>query len=72
MKIKVDREKCVSSGQCAAFAPEFFDQGDEDGVVVLLHDSPAPELRHKARQAADLCPARAIAVEDEPLDHEPS
>ena len=40
MKITVDQDKCVSSGQCVLNAADVFDQRDEDGVVVLLDDSP--------------------------------
>ncbi len=43
MKVTVDQDKCVSSGQCVLNAGEVFDQRDDDGVVVLLTDSPPPE-----------------------------
>ena len=47
MKVTVDQDKCVSSGQCVINAGDVFDQRDDDGVVVLLNDSPAPEQREK-------------------------
>ena len=43
MKVTVDQDKCVSSGQCVLNAGDVFDQRDDDGVVVLLDDSPADE-----------------------------
>lgn len=65
MKITVDEEKCCAGGQCVLAAPELFDQRDEDGVVVLLEPNPAPELHEGAREAAQICPAAAIAVEED-------
>ncbi|ART68942.1 ferredoxin [Mycobacterium dioxanotrophicus] len=64
MKISVDQDKCVSSGQCVLNAAELFDQRDEDGVVVLLQTSPGPERFDDARRAAAACPALAIAIEE--------
>ncbi|WP_078852226.1 ferredoxin [Streptomyces sp. NRRL B-3229] len=62
MKVTVEQDKCVAAGQCAAAAPDVFDQRDEDGVVVLLTDGPSPELADAVRHAAAACPALAIHV----------
>jgi ferredoxin len=64
MKVTVDQDKCVASGQCVMAAMEVFDQRDEDGVVVLLTDDPPPEQAEDVRQAAAVCPALAITVEE--------
>jgi ferredoxin len=64
MKITVDENKCVASGQCVLSAADVFDQRDEDGIVVLLHPSPDTALAEDVKQAASLCPGRAITVED--------
>jgi ferredoxin len=64
MKVTVDQSKCVASGQCVLTAPDVFDQRDEDGIVVLLHPSPPTELAENVKQAAALCPALAITVQD--------
>lgn len=64
MKVSVDQDKCVSSGQCVLNAAEVFDQRDEDGVVVLLTASPPAEEADNARRAAAACPAQAIYVEE--------
>ena len=45
-------------------ASELFDQRDDDGVVVLLIESPAPEQGEDARRAAAACPALAIHIEE--------
>lgn len=63
MKVIIDQEKCVSAGQCVLSAPDVFDQRDEDGTVVLLAENPADELADDVREAATICPARAIALE---------
>ncbi|WP_433526130.1 ferredoxin [Nocardia pseudovaccinii] len=64
MKVIVDQDKCLANGQCALYAGEVFDQRDEDGVVVLLNERPAPEQADAVHQAADACPARAIHIEE--------
>ena len=62
MKVTVDQHKCVSAGLCVVSAPEVFDQRDEDGVVVLLSESPSAELASGLNDAEMLCPARAIHI----------
>lgn len=64
MKVTVDQDKCVSSGQCVLNAAEVFDQCDEDGVVVLLEPEPGPDQTDNARRAAAACPALAIQIEE--------
>ncbi|MFJ3310966.1 ferredoxin [Streptomyces sp. NPDC086549] len=65
MKVIVDQNKCVASGQCVLSAPEVFDQREEDGIVVLLVDTPPERLAGDVRQAVALCPAQAIWVEEQ-------
>lgn len=64
MKVTVNQDKCVSSGQCVLNASEVFDQRDEDGVVVLLEPTPGPDQSDNARRAAAACPALAIEIEE--------
>ena len=64
MRVAVDQDKCVSSGQCVLNAGDLFDQRDDDGVVVLLNDSPAAEETENARRAAAACPALAIDIKE--------
>ena len=64
MKVSADRETCVGSGQCALTAADVFDQGDEDGIVVLLDPAPPADLAAAVRHAAAMCPVRAITVEE--------
>ena len=64
MKVELREDRCVAAGQCVALAQEIFDQRDEDGVVVLLDDSPAEDQHHDVRRAAAACPAQAIGFEE--------
>lgn len=64
MRITVDQDKCVSSGQCVLNAADLFDQRDDDGVVELLVAAPAPDREADAHRAATACPALAIHLEE--------
>ncbi|MFE7747138.1 ferredoxin [Nocardia sp. NPDC057455] len=64
MKVTVDQVKCVAAGHCVMHAAEVFDQRDEDGIVVLLDERPPDELAEDVRQAAAVCPAMAIHIEE--------
>ncbi|GGL00154.1 ferredoxin [Mangrovihabitans endophyticus] len=65
MKVTVDQEKCVSSGQCVMSAPDVFDQREEDGVAVVLTAQPPAGQEEDVRTAAAVCPALAITVVEE-------
>ena len=64
MRVTVDQNKCVSSGQCVLNATDLFDQRDDDGVVILLVANPNPDEAGDARKAAAACPALAIEIEE--------
>jgi len=64
MKVTVDQDLCVSSGQCVLNASAVFDQRDSDGVVVLLDNDPPADQADNVRRAAAACPALAIHVEE--------
>jgi ferredoxin len=64
VKVSVDQDKCVSSGMCVMNASDVFDQRDDDGVVELLVERPAPDPAEEARKAAATCPALAIHIEE--------
>ena len=65
MHVELDEPKCVAAGQCVLAAPEVFDQRDEDGIAVLLTDTPASELHDGVREAAVVCPAAAIRLTEQ-------
>lgn len=64
MKILIDQQKCVAAGQCVVYAPNVFDQREEDGIVYLVTENPPPEEAANIRQAAAVCPALAIRIEE--------
>jgi ferredoxin len=59
LEIKIDREACMGSGNCAFYAPATFDLDDEMKAVVIDPDGDAEE---RIRLAADGCPTRAISL----------
>lgn len=63
MRIEADTGVCVGAGQCVLAGPTVFDQGD-DGIVVLLTDHPDGEAAARARDAATLCPSRALSIRE--------
>ena len=65
MRVQVDEDRCIGTGQCVFAAPDVFDQDDEYGVVVLLDENPPRELHADVRDAAHACPGRAIAVDEQ-------
>ncbi|MGW6929105.1 ferredoxin [Lentzea sp. NPDC054927] len=64
MKITVDQDKCCGAGTCVLLAPDVFDQRDDDGIVVLLDEAPPQDLHDLVREAASVCPAAAIVVQE--------
>lgn len=65
MKVCVDTNKCIGSGQCVLATPAVFSQREDDGIVVLLKREPPAELAAAVRKAAALCPSRAITIEED-------
>ncbi|WP_374238232.1 ferredoxin [Actinoplanes sp. DH11] len=62
MKVGVDREKCCGAGQCVLLAPAVFDQGEDDGIVLLLRPEPGEPDRAAVAEAAAVCPTGAISI----------
>ncbi|WP_457515616.1 ferredoxin [Streptomyces sp. TE33382] len=65
MKVHVDRDRCIGAGLCVMSAPAIFDQRDEDGLVVLLNDSPSDaDAEHTRKLVEHICPSKAIRFTD--------
>ena len=64
MKVAIEPRKCIAAGQCVLKAPLVFDQGEEDGIVILLNEHPVDKDADAARLAARVCPAGVIAVSE--------
>jgi ferredoxin len=61
MKVVIERDKCIASGACVLASPKVFGQ-DEDGLVVVLDESPGDADHASVRDAARACPAMVIEV----------
>jgi ferredoxin len=59
LDIRIDRERCMGSGNCVFWAPDSFDL-DEDGHSVVTDAAATDEER--LRVAAEGCPVGAISL----------
>jgi ferredoxin len=62
ISITADRDVCIGSGMCVAYAAGTFDQDAEAKVVVL--DRPGDDT-DTIRTAVEACPTRALTLTDE-------
>ncbi len=60
MKIRIDPQRCMGSGNCAFWAPATFDVGDDNIAFVV---DPEGDPEDKIRNAVDGCPTQAISIE---------
>ena len=63
MKIRADRDVCISAGNCVMAASAVFDQ-DEDGIVIVLVEEVPEGEQDDVREAVRLCPSQALRVAD--------
>lgn len=59
LRVVVDRDRCMGSGNCAYWAGEVFDVG-EDQVAVVVGDPDAHEAQ--LLLAVEHCPTRALSL----------
>jgi ferredoxin len=59
LRVDIDRDKCMGSGNCAYWAPEVFDL-DDDGIACVVAD-PAPH-EERVRLAIENCPTGALGA----------
>lgn len=62
MKVDIDRERCMGSGNCVYWAAKVFDIGD-DMVAVVISDPDS--YRERVELAAEHCPTHAITLHDD-------
>ncbi len=60
MKVMVDQEVCIGSGNCAAIAPDIFEL--KDGKSQVKVGQVPPNLEDKVQKAMDECPSGAISL----------
>ncbi len=59
MALKVDKEKCLGCGSCAAIAPNTFKLDDDNKAEVINPTGDSPE---DIKSAAESCPTEAITL----------
>jgi ferredoxin len=70
IRVGIDRDVCIGSGNCLFWAPNTFDL-DDDARVVIIDQAGDPEDR--IRVAVEGCPSKALSiVEDGPTTPEHS
>lgn len=66
MNIRVDRDRCIGSGNCSFYAGATFDLDDELKVTVREGaGGGALDAAGDIRAAAEGCPVKAITIEEE-------
>jgi ferredoxin len=65
MKVMVNGFACDGHQQCVGLAPDSFSIGTDNKAYAVTNKVP-PEHRDSVRDAAMLCPMRAIMVLEEP------
>ena len=65
MRVRADKDRCCGAGHCVLIAPEIFDQNEHDGTVILLQDKPPGIFHDLVREAADVCPTKAIEITEQ-------
>ncbi len=60
MKVRIE-DTCTACGLCVDTCPDVFEMGSDMAQVIV--DEVPPEFEEAVQQAADECPAEAIAVE---------
>ncbi len=61
-ELRVDRERCIGSGNCVYWAPATFDLDDEGKSVVIDPEGDPPDT---ITNAIDGCPTRALSLKTE-------
>lgn len=64
MKMHVNFDVCEGHGDCVIAAPQIFALDDFDDKVVLLQSEPPEEFREKGKDAVQIFPVLALALED--------
>lgn len=63
LTIRIDRTRCIGTGNCVAMAPEVFELGSDQ--IVTFVDAPADIDRERLIEACAVCPVDALFAIDE-------
>jgi ferredoxin len=59
LEVRIDRDRCMGSGNCVFWAPDTFDLADEGYAVVVDATATEEDRLHTAAQG---CPVGAISL----------
>lgn len=59
MKLKVNKEKCISCGMCVSICDSVFDFDDDSKAKVIVDEIPEENI-NEANTAKEGCPGEAI------------
>lgn len=62
-RVVLDEDLCQGHAMCELEAPDVF-RVPKRGVVDILDSEPPDELRDAVETAVDMCPTRAISIEE--------
>lgn len=62
VKIVAKQQTCIGAGQCVFTDPDAFDQDDDGKVLVVRSTLDGAAQESLAKQAAQVCPSRSIAI----------
>jgi len=64
VRIAVDYDLCQGHAVCVSEAPDVFSIDREENKVILLSETPGPDLRSRVEEAVRHCPTRALRIEE--------
>jgi ferredoxin len=64
VRVVVDRDLCQGHGVCESEAPDVFSVSKK-GVLTIVDESPAEELRPVVDKAVAFCPTHALRIEED-------
>jgi sterol 14-demethylase len=64
VRIVVDRDLCQGHGVCESEAPDVFSVSKK-GVLTVLDENPAEEIRPAIVAAVAFCPTKALRIEED-------
>jgi ferredoxin len=62
LTVIIDRDACISSGNCVKVAPALFELDDES--IVVFARTAADASRDLVIEACEVCPVEALTVKD--------
>lgn len=62
MRIEINMETCLNSGQCAYMQPDLFEVDDDGVPTVLASGELTADQLDAANDAVDVCPSQSITL----------